>query len=151
MSKYDKHGVILPLIPGFSYNPTHPVQQKWRHRFHWQKTDSVWHLSGSMKVIGGMFLSLVPYLISFFLVSHALEWKGMLFFVVRYQQLSVSRDWQMVFRLERLICDTKWQKLRFRVYSLASVIALSTRGWLNQNSNFTIAIEMGKLPVTPVL
>lgn len=37
------------------------------------------------------FLRLVPYLMSFSLVRHAFELKGMLFLVVRYQHLSVSQ------------------------------------------------------------
>lgn len=107
-SKYDKHVVILALkawhlIPGVSSNSSpYWGQRECRQCFHWQKADSIWHLFGSITVQRlsvAFFLSLVPYLISFSLVSHAFERKGMLFLVLRYQHLSVSRDWQMVFGL----------------------------------------------------
>lgn len=67
-----------------------------------QTADSIWHLFRAIAVwrLSVEFLRLVPYLMSFSLVSHTFELKGMLFLVVRYQHLSVSPDWQMALRLQ---------------------------------------------------
>lgn len=50
------------------------------------------------------FLSLVPYLMSFSLVSCTFDLKGMFLLVVRYQLLSVSLDWQMALMAADNIC-----------------------------------------------
>lgn len=67
-----------------------------------QTADRIWHLFRAIAVwrLSVEFLRLVPYLMSFSLVRHAFELKGMLFLVVRYQHLSVSRGRRMALRLQ---------------------------------------------------